>query len=39
MTDGPKFPVEVLRDIEARLSLPLFRGMPIVAMLGNMCAL
>jgi len=39
MTEGPKFPVEVLRDIEAQLSQPLFRGMPIGPTLGNLCAL
>ena len=29
MTAAPTFPVEVLRDIQAQLSLPLFRGVPV----------
>jgi hypothetical protein len=39
MTAGPTFPVEVLRDIEAELSLPLFRGVPIGPTLGNICSI
>jgi glycosyltransferase involved in cell wall biosynthesis len=39
VTEGPKFPVEVLRDIEAQLSLPLFRGIPVGPALGNICAI
>ena len=38
MTMAPTFPVEVLRDIEAQLSLPLFRGVPVGPTLGNICA-
>jgi glycosyltransferase involved in cell wall biosynthesis len=39
VSEGAKFPVEVLRDIEAQLSLPLFRGVPIGPTLGNICAI
>ncbi len=37
--EGPKYPVEVLSDIETQLSLPLFRGVPIGPTLSGICSI
>ena len=39
MSASPTFPVEVVRDIEAELSEPLFRGVPIGPTLNDICVI
>jgi len=39
MSDHPSFSVEVIRDIEAELAEPLFRGVPIGSTLNDLCVI